>query len=151
MSTEASQTFCGNYVVEDGEECDAGQEDQCCDASCNLKEGAVCRSVVTHTTFCLLFPTALCIFFTLCVYVYLFKVLLRILFDVMLSRCRDHKQHAAEWIKQLSSRSNALGCDSHCWPCVNESSILLIPCCFCSSSSNGYLVEQIMLNCSDWL
>ncbi|CAD5115092.1 DgyrCDS4104 [Dimorphilus gyrociliatus] len=42
--TEPSQAYCGNSLVEEGEECDPGllTTDNCCSATCKLKEGAKC-------------------------------------------------------------------------------------------------------------
>nr|XP_039256127.1 ADAM 17-like protease [Styela clava] len=44
---KAKENFCGNFKVEEGEECDAGYfganvEDACCSKECMLKEGATC-------------------------------------------------------------------------------------------------------------
>ena len=42
----------------------------------------------------------------------------------------DSWPHAAKWIGRcmlLDSRSNGLGFDSHCWPCVEMLRKLLIP------------------------
>jgi len=42
---DAQRTKCGNFVVEDDEDCDAGhgRDDPCCDDNCKLRLGAVCR------------------------------------------------------------------------------------------------------------
>lgn len=45
--TVPEKSFCGNSLVEEGEECDAGlfgseDPDQCCDKNCRLRPGAVC-------------------------------------------------------------------------------------------------------------
>ena len=42
---------CGNYAVDEGEDCDAGLDgklnlDLCCDSSCRFRPPAVCRLVV---------------------------------------------------------------------------------------------------------
>ena len=47
-------TYCGNYLLEDGEECDGGDSmklgnDGCCNMDCTLRDGAICRSVVFVT------------------------------------------------------------------------------------------------------
>lgn len=44
----AKGTFCGNGVVEEGEQCDCGLEcdsDTCCDTMCRLTAGSLCRLV----------------------------------------------------------------------------------------------------------
>lgn len=46
--SEPEESFCGNSLVEEGEECDAGfigseDNDPCCDSTCKLKIGAICR------------------------------------------------------------------------------------------------------------
>ncbi|KAK2166047.1 hypothetical protein LSH36_43g05043, partial [Paralvinella palmiformis] len=46
--TELSGSFCGNFRIEQGEECDGGPKgrsgnDPCCDKYCQLKQNAVCR------------------------------------------------------------------------------------------------------------
>ena len=40
-------TMCGNYQVDENEECDVGpdREDMCCTSDCMLKDGATCRLV----------------------------------------------------------------------------------------------------------
>ena len=43
-------TYCGNSLLEDGEECDGGDSmklgnDGCCNMDCTLRDGAICRSV----------------------------------------------------------------------------------------------------------
>ena len=45
---DAQSTKCGNFVVEDDEECDAGhgRDDPCCDDNCKLRPEANCRWVV---------------------------------------------------------------------------------------------------------
>ena len=45
MLVDAQNTKCGNFLVEDGEECDAGhgRNDSCCDENCKLRPGAMCR------------------------------------------------------------------------------------------------------------
>ena len=42
----------------------------------------------------------------------------------------------------LDSKSEGLGFDSQCWPCVKVSGKLCIPCCLGPSSRNGYLVHR---------
>ena len=57
----------------------------------------------------------------------------------------------------LGSRSKGLGFNFHCWLCVEVTGVgkLVIPCCLCSPSSNGYLVERRGVGgtqtFSDWL
>ena len=42
--TESVGGFCGNWRVEGEEECDAGRDgDSCCDSSCRLTRGSICR------------------------------------------------------------------------------------------------------------
>ncbi|KAI1280716.1 ADAM 17-like protease [Halotydeus destructor] len=46
---EEAKAYCGNEIVEDGEECDAGHDgqrdtDPCCDTECRLRPGADCSS-----------------------------------------------------------------------------------------------------------
>ena len=45
-------------------------------------------------------------------------------------------------VRALDSRSEGLGFDSQCWPCVEVSSKLRIPHCLGPSSRNGYLVHR---------
>lgn len=46
--TESVGGFCGNQRVEGEEECDAGSAgDACCDSSCHLKPGAICRCLAS--------------------------------------------------------------------------------------------------------
>ncbi|GFU62880.1 ADAM 17-like protease [Trichonephila clavipes] len=45
--SKPEESFCGNSLVEEGEECDAGfigseDNDPCCDSTCKLKPGAIC-------------------------------------------------------------------------------------------------------------
>ena len=45
-AAEGSTTFCGNYIKEDGEDCDPGfgvTDDPCCREDCTFRSGAVCR------------------------------------------------------------------------------------------------------------
>jgi len=44
-------TKCGNFHVEDEEECDTGygHTDPCCNYKCKLRHGAMCRCVCLHT------------------------------------------------------------------------------------------------------
>ena len=47
---ERSGKFCGNSVLEEGEQCDGGNNmkigrDPCCDKDCTLKGSAICRLV----------------------------------------------------------------------------------------------------------
>ena len=56
--------------------------------------------------------------------------------------------------RALGSRSEGLGFDSQCWPCVEVSGKLRIPHCFGSPSRNGYLVHRckvgsIVADCID--
>ena len=44
--------------------------------------------------------------------------------------------------RALDSRSEDLGFDSQCWPCVEVSGKLCIPHCLSSPSRNGYLVHR---------
>ena len=44
--------------------------------------------------------------------------------------------------RALDSRSEGLGFDSQCWPCVEVSGTLCIPHCLCPPSRNGYLVHR---------
>ena len=44
--------------------------------------------------------------------------------------------------RALDSRSEGLGFDSQCWPCVEVSGKLRIPHCFSPPSRNGYLVHR---------
>ena len=44
--------------------------------------------------------------------------------------------------KALDLRSEGLGFDSQCWPCVEVSGKLCIPHCLGPLSSNGYLVHR---------
>ena len=44
--------------------------------------------------------------------------------------------------RALDSRSEGLGFDSHCWPCVEVSGKLCIPHCLGPRSRNGYLVHR---------
>ncbi|XP_013383117.1 ADAM 17-like protease isoform X2 [Lingula anatina] len=65
---EPSQSYCGNYIREENEECDAGLEgksgtDHCCTESCTLRQGAQCSHInhacCTHQ--CVIAgPTQLC-------------------------------------------------------------------------------------------
>lgn len=48
--SEPEESFCGNSLVEEGEQCDAGligseDSDPCCDEECRLKPNAKCRYV----------------------------------------------------------------------------------------------------------
>ena len=63
LCTEPSQTsLCGNYRLEQGEQCDVGivdsnNPDDCCTANCRLKPGKLCRYVcsikLTFFFFCI--------------------------------------------------------------------------------------------------
>ena len=44
--------------------------------------------------------------------------------------------------RALDSRSEGLGFDSQCWPCVEVSGKLCIPHCLGPPSRNGYLVHK---------
>ena len=44
--------------------------------------------------------------------------------------------------RALDSRSEGLGIDSQCWPCVEVSGKLCIPHCLGPPSRNGYLVHK---------
>ena len=44
--------------------------------------------------------------------------------------------------RALDSRSEGLGFDSQCWPCVEVSGKLCIPHCLGPPSRNGYLVHR---------
>ena len=44
--------------------------------------------------------------------------------------------------RALSSRSEGLGFDSQCWPCVEVLGKFRIPHCLSSPSHNGYLVHK---------
>ena len=45
-------------------------------------------------------------------------------------------------VRALDSRSEGLGFDSQCWPCVEVSGKLCIPHCLGPPSHNGYLVHR---------
>ena len=53
--------------------------------------------------------------------------------------------------RALDSKSKGLGFDSYCWSCVEVSGKLIILCCLCPFSNNGYLVEWKMFNYDTWL
>ena len=44
---DIQRTKCGNFILEEGEECDAGlsRNDPCCNDDCELRPGAICRCV----------------------------------------------------------------------------------------------------------
>ena len=54
---DAPQTKCGNFVVEEGEQCDAGlnRDDRCCDDQCMFRTDveAVCRCVCVCVCVCM--------------------------------------------------------------------------------------------------
>ena len=50
ISADSTVLQCGNFEVEEGEDCDAGflgvlGRDRCCNSTCGYSEGAVCRCV----------------------------------------------------------------------------------------------------------
>lgn len=75
--TENKPDTCGNYVVDELEECDAGfavslgiASDPCCDSSCRLQPGANCRwvnlavtaTVAKHFVFTFFDPLCMCFY-----------------------------------------------------------------------------------------
>ena len=60
----------------------------------------------------------------------------------VLRHCVTYMRACGQVDRALESRSEGLGFDSQCWPCVEVSAKLCIPHCLGPPSRNGYLVHR---------